>query len=116
MKKRYCFVVFSNPTPHREDEYNTWYSEVHLPHVLAVPGFVSARRLKVADGSGIDNTPLPGRYMALYEMETDNPAGALNEMWSRAGTPAMTISEAIDGPNSTHTLFAAITGDVFPAE
>jgi hypothetical protein len=112
MKKKYCLVVFSDPMPHREDEYNTWYSEVHLPHVLAVPGFVSARRLKLADGPGIENTPLPGKYMALYEMETDDPAGVLKEMWSRAGTPAMPISGAIDAPNSTHTLFAAITEDL----
>lgn len=116
MKKKYCFVVFSNPMPGREEEYNTWYNEVHLPHVLAVPGFVSARRLKVADMPGVVNTPLPGQYLALYEMETDDPDGVLKEMWSRAGTPQMTISDAIDGPNSTHTLFSIITGNVFLVE
>jgi hypothetical protein len=112
MTKKYCFVVFSDPTPGREEEYNRWYDDVHLPHVLAVPGFVSARRLKLAEEPGVENTPLPGRYLALYEMETDDPDAVLRDMWSRAGTPAMTLSDAIDAPNSTHTLFTAITGPV----
>jgi hypothetical protein len=87
---------------------------MHLPHVLAVPGFVSARHLKIADVPGVENSALPGRYLALYEMETDDPDAALKDMWSRAGTPAMTLSDAIDAPNSTHTLFTAISGPVVP--
>jgi hypothetical protein len=109
---KYTFVVFSDPTPGNEEGYNDWYDNVHLPHVLAVPGFVSARRLKIADVPGVENTPLPGRYLALYEMETDDPDAVLKDMWSRAGTPAMTLSDAIDAPGSTHTLFTVITGPV----
>ena len=115
MKTKYSFVVFSNPAAGQEDEYNRWYDEVHLPHVLAVPGFVSARRLRLTEAAGVENTPLPGQYLALYEMETDDPAAVLTEMWSRAGTPAMTLSDAIDAPNSTHTLFTAITGPLTAA-
>lgn len=109
---KYSFVVFSDPTPGNEDAYNDWYDRVHLPHVLAVPGFVSARRLKLADEPGIENTPLPGQYLALYEIETDDPEAVIKDMWSRAGTPAMTLSDAIDVPNSTHSLFRLITGPI----
>ena len=111
---KYCFVVFSDPTPGKEDEYNSWYDDVHLPEVLAVPGFVSARRLKIADVPAVENTTLPGRYLTLYEMETDDPDAVLTYMWSCAGTDAITLSDAIDAANSTHTLFTAITGPVFP--
>lgn len=113
---KYCLVVFSNSTPGNEEEYNRWYDEEHLSHVLAVPGFVSARRFKLTEELGDDNTPLPGKYMALYEMEADAPGAVLKEMWSRAGTSAMTISPTIDAPNSTHTLFTAITGPVLSVE
>lgn len=107
---KYTFVVFSDPTPGNEEEYNDWYDKVHLPHFLAVPGFVSARRLKLHDEPGIENTPLPGQYLALYEIETDDPEAVIKDMWSRAGTTAMTLSDAIDAPNSTHSLFRLITG------
>ena len=40
-------VVQTGCEPGREDEYNDWYSNTHIPEVLAVPGFVGARRFKV---------------------------------------------------------------------
>jgi hypothetical protein len=30
--------------PGREDEFNLWYDPTHLPDVLKLPGFVSARQ------------------------------------------------------------------------
>src|SRR3546814_7682746 len=45
--KEYVYVVRSNPVTGREDEYNRWYSERHLADVMAVPGFVSARRYRI---------------------------------------------------------------------
>ena len=39
-------VVQTGPvSAEREDEYNDWYSGTHIPEVLAIPGFVAARRL-----------------------------------------------------------------------
>lgn len=109
MAKRYCYVVFSNPTAGREDEYNKWYNEVHLPDVLAVPGFVSARRFEIAQ----EDNRLPARYLALYEMETDDPQKALADLASRAGTPAMMLSDALDVGSALPTLFAQICDPVY---
>src|SRR3989442_1225045 len=39
--------------PAREEEFNRWYNEVHLPDLLAIEHIVAAQRFKVA--------PLPGR-------------------------------------------------------
>ncbi|MCW2929587.1 MAG: hypothetical protein JWM19_549 [Actinomycetia bacterium] len=38
-------VVQSRPvSADRGDEYNEWYSSMHIPEILAVPGFTAARR------------------------------------------------------------------------
>jgi hypothetical protein len=46
-------LVESRPSsPEREQEYNTWYDETHLPELVALDGFVSARRLRPVDANG----------------------------------------------------------------
>jgi hypothetical protein len=43
-------MSISGPSdPSREQEYNDWYDNVHVPEVLETPGSVSARRLRLAD-------------------------------------------------------------------
>lgn len=46
-----------------EDEFNRWYNDVHLPEVLACPGFASATRYECTDGQP--------RYLAIYELESE---------------------------------------------
>lgn len=106
--KQYCFVVLSNPVAGREREYNEWYDSKHLADVLAVPGFVAARRFTAAQP---DKKP-SHRYLALYEIETDDLNRTLKELYSRAGTPAMPISDALDLKGVSSTVFEAITGRV----
>jgi hypothetical protein len=47
-----------------EAEFNRWYNEVHLPEVLACPGFASATRYECTDGQP--------RYLAIYELESED--------------------------------------------
>jgi len=42
MLKEYLYMVHSGPMAEQDDAYNDWYTNIHLPEVLAVPGFVSA--------------------------------------------------------------------------
>ena len=42
-------AVTSDPVPGREDEYETWYNDAHLPEVLSIPGFAAARRFVATD-------------------------------------------------------------------
>lgn len=98
------YVVLSNPVEGREDEYNRWYTEQHLPDVLRVPGFVAAQRFRVAgDASGLAH-----RYLAIYEIESEDIDRTLADLASRAGTPAMPISEALDTSTISATAYAAI--------
>lgn len=108
---KYTFLAFTNPTPGKEDEYNQWYEEHHLKDVLQCPGFVSARRFRLADTQFEFNTVTPPyRYLALYEIETDDVAASLKEIVNRAGTADMVMVDAID----MGSLFAPLYQEVTP--
>jgi hypothetical protein len=103
---KFTFVVLTNPTPGKEAEYNEWYNRQHIPDVLNVPGFVRAQRFKLADAQmGKSN---PYKYLALYEIETDDLAGALAELKARNGTADMIMSDAIDLKNVGAYIFTPV--------
>ncbi|NDG66732.1 MAG: hypothetical protein EBY23_07430, partial [Actinobacteria bacterium] len=43
-------------TPADTDEYHRWYSQQHLPDVLACPGFIRAQRFRISHVS-LSTTP-----------------------------------------------------------
>lgn len=88
------FLVFSNPVTGQEDEYNTWYDEVHLADVQRVPGIVAARRYDLVPGG--EEAPAPAhRYLAVYELDGE-PAAVMAELMARVGGPEMHMSPALD--------------------
>ena len=70
MPKAIMFVQSRPSTPDREDEYNDWYTNTHLPEVLDIPGITAARRFKASDVA----PPADGahQYCAVYELECDD--------------------------------------------
>ena len=50
---RYNLIVLTNPVDGREDEYNDWYTNVHLDDVLKIPGVVGAQRFRRTSNSAI---------------------------------------------------------------
>ncbi len=97
----YKYVVLTDPVPGKEDEYNKWYDEQHLPDVLAVDGIESAQRFRLVDGQ----KGVPHRYLALYHLRTDDPEKVLAQLAERSNTPAMPISDALDAANLSAWLF-----------
>lgn len=87
------FIVLTNPIPGREEEFNSWYTDRHLADVLRVPGFVSAQRFKVS--AVREDAALPWAYLAIYEVEFEKLASALQELRARAGTPQVALSDAL---------------------
>jgi hypothetical protein len=72
-------------SPDRVDEFNRWYDEVHLPQVLQLEGFVSARRYApVGDGP----------YITQYELSGD-PQAAVQEVVAAATDGRLTMSDAM---------------------
>jgi len=105
---KYTFVVMSNPTtPAQEAEYNEWYNKIHIPDVLNVPGFVAAQRFKLAEAQFGDG-PHTHRYLALYEIETDNAQASLDELKKRIGTADMVMSDGIDMKGISVGLFKPV--------
>jgi hypothetical protein len=91
---RYIFAVRSNPVEGREDEYNDWYSDRHLDDVRAVPGVISARRYTLAEQQA-RHVEQPFKYLALYEVETEDPQGFIDQLTARIGTDRMPRSSAL---------------------
>lgn len=59
-------LVTMEVEPEYEDELNAWYDEEHVPERLACPGFLSAHRYRLSEGS----SPGQSRYLAIYELES----------------------------------------------
>ena len=68
MTKYYYFAFSDCKDPKREDEYNDWYSNTHIPDMIEVPGMIQATRWQSADS----NDKTVRKYLALYEFETDS--------------------------------------------
>lgn len=57
----YLLAVSADVARGAESEFNRWYDDVHLPEVLACPGFVAASRYECVHGEP--------RFLALYDLE-----------------------------------------------
>jgi hypothetical protein len=107
---KYTFMVLTNPVEGQEDTNNDWYTNRHLADVLNVPGFVSAQRFKLADAQRGGSTQ-PWRYLALYQIETDDLTKTLATLSERSGTEAMVLSDAL-APERMAFVYEAITPPV----
>jgi hypothetical protein len=71
-------LVFNRPpTGVSDDEFNAWAFK-HFHEVLAVPGWVSARRFRL-DANVLPPSPIPFPFMSLYELRGD-PGAAVKAM------------------------------------
>ncbi len=62
MAKSLLLVESKPASPDLVDEYNQWHEQTHIPEMLGVEGFVSARRWQADEG---------GTFLTLYEIDTD---------------------------------------------
>jgi hypothetical protein len=78
--------AYSNPKPGREDEYNDWYTNEHLPDVVSIPGYVAGQRFQLSSYQRPHLPPSRHRYMAIYEIDGDlNDIFAAREEALKAG-------------------------------
>jgi hypothetical protein len=103
---RYKLLVLTNAVKGRDDEFNRWYDNQHIPDALDVPGYVTAQRFHLADVQMAGAPHSQWRYLAIYEIETNDLKATMNESMSRAGTGRMPQSDAAD--HSSSTILAAI--------
>ena len=79
------FMVFARPIEGKDDELVAWWDRSHIPDVLSVDGFSSAKRLKGAEGA-----PFP--YCLIYEVvegEEEAARALLQEAMGKFGHPRL---------------------------
>ena len=108
---KYTFVVLTNPVAGKEAEYNDWYNGQHIPDILNVPGFVSGQRFRLADAQLGGEKSRTHKYLAIYEIETDDVAATLNELRTR-GTAEIVPSDAIDTKDARTYVFTPVAEKV----
>lgn len=65
---RWIMLAYSNCTdPAREEEFNDWYDNIHVPDALENPGFLNATRYVSGNPSGDTS-----KFLATYEIETED--------------------------------------------
>lgn len=101
---RYIMVVPSNALPGRDDDYNAWYEGVHIADVCAIPGVISGHRYEADPASPV--TP-DGRYLAIYEIEAEDPAAVLAELMRRVQSGEISLSDSVDVASARMMLFKA---------
>jgi hypothetical protein len=99
---RYLMMVYTDPTAGQEAEYNAWYDEVHLDEVCTVPGVLSARRLEADPRSPVKSQ---SQYLALYELEVEDPSLVMTELGRRRRAGEMRMSAALDAANAKVCFF-----------
>jgi hypothetical protein len=113
---KYTFVVLTNPVAGKEAEFNEWYNGQHVPDVLNVPGFVSAQRFRLADAQFGGEASRTHKYLALYEIETDDVDGTLKELRARGGTAEIVSTDPLDTKSVATFVFTPIAEKVMATD
>ncbi|MGI9825024.1 hypothetical protein [Agromyces sp. Marseille-Q5079] len=93
---REALITLINSAPGRDAEFKEWYWGTHVQEVLALPGFISARTLRLTEEPG---GPAPFRYATIYEVE-GTASDARNLMFGSglSTSDAMDITAMIVAP------------------
>jgi hypothetical protein len=98
-------IALTNPVPGKEAEYHDWYNNVHLPELVNGLGLQGAQRFElVAKMMGADTN----QFMAIYDVETDDPEAFMAKMGAFAQSGGMTPSTATDQAAGYTAFFKAI--------
>lgn len=107
---KYNLIALTNAVPGREDEFNDWYTNIHLADVLKLPGVVAAQRFRMSDTQHRPG-PFEYSYMAVYEIEIDDIRTTLAELKAVSGTERMPLSPALEDKRMVW-IMEPITGRV----
>jgi hypothetical protein len=98
---KFKLIALSTPVAGKEDEFHDWYQNVHLPQIIALPGGQGAQRYKmITKLMGSD----PNQYLAIYDIESDDPMAFLGAMGEAAAAGKLTQTEA----NDMGTVYTAL--------
>jgi hypothetical protein len=99
--------------PEWDADVNKWYDEEHVPELMSVPGFISARRYEVVDGAA---TTIPQKYLCIYEMANEQVVldrSYLSYHTGWKGAPSLR-SEWTDQSSQHYRTHRSVRRQVFP--
>lgn len=92
-------LVYTNALEGKDEEFNRWYDNIHIPEVLQLSKSVAAQRFRLSDAQPGD--PEPHRYLAIYEFEVDSKEAYES---ITANTDKMDLGSSLD-PASAKVVF-----------
>ena len=72
-------IVTTDVDPAREDEWNRWYTESHVPNLLKVPGYEIAGRFRALDHPALTRFNTGPYYLAMYECTSEDVIPSLRD-------------------------------------
>jgi hypothetical protein len=90
-QNRYAMLVFANPVPGLENDFNDWYTTTHMGDLVQLPGWLGAQRFRIVSSLN----PRPTRegyrhgYLIIWDQEGSDYA-----------TPQGLMTAAINGGKS----------------
>jgi hypothetical protein len=90
---RRLMISFNNAEPGKDEAFNDWYDNQHVPDILRIRHFEAAQRFRIeADASSPD---FPYSYMTIYEVESDTIEEATAALAEKRGTPEMVLTDTM---------------------
>jgi hypothetical protein len=81
-KHRYVMLVFANPIPGKEAEFNDWYTNTHMGDLVQLQGWMGAQRFRLVTNV----QPRPSQagythgYLIIWDLEETDANAALGRM------------------------------------
>ena len=109
---RGIFLMFTNSKdPAREDEFNRWYEDIHLPEILSTGAFHTVYRYEC-----LDPERLKAKFLAIYETDTADLAQARETM--REGMAAQRAEKErlgiVSAPSLVEGVFSLNASRIWP--
>ncbi|HEY8524915.1 MAG TPA: hypothetical protein VIL48_08140 [Acidimicrobiales bacterium] len=86
MPKGIMLVESWPSAPEKADDFQAWYAETHIPDVLKVEGFLSARLFRPTED---------GPFVAVYEVERDDLSTAVTALGEAFARGEMVMSDLL---------------------
>jgi hypothetical protein len=105
---RHAYLALTNPKTGRDDEFNAWYDEHHLPEIVHhTPGFLVGQRFERAKAQR-PGQDLPWRYIALYDVAADDIQASLDAIVPLIKERAFTSPRGALDPGHASWTYTAI--------
>jgi|EndMetStandDraft_4_1072995.scaffolds.fasta_scaffold330069_2 hypothetical protein len=98
---KYIMAVYSNAQPGRDADYMDWYKNIHLADICRIPGVKGGHVYEAVPASPVKPA---ATYLAIYDLEVDDPASVLQEMGRMGQAGEMRMTDAIDATSAQITI------------